>query len=428
MLPGVSESSILRFDSFELDLKNHELRKSGRPRKLERRAFQILTLLACRPNELVTRETIYKQVWEGDKAAAESLDERLDFQMKEIRAALGDSSKNPRYIQTVRGLGYKFIGSVEVLGQPFASPAATAGAEAHASKAATPSVPGGTPGDTAAGQGWSKTKLVRLGALLATACTLLIVYTLVRLRPATPEIRSVQFTATGNSQSIVLEGRGFGSAPADLPHLPAMAKTGYFRIFNSNCSARSLGCEAGYIRDKLGLNYRSWSSNRIWVSDYGVGSEGDAIEIGVWNPQAEQGAAAAAWGGNIPPVKPGTPQILKVMFDTSGEDLGITVLGKGFGSAPPGVPCVCDTNFLSFGDYAYHNFREGGAVTFVAGYRKDDVTLVYSSWSDSEIRLGGFGGGYRDNGMVVHPGDPIAIHVWSTSTGLATAWGGRVPR
>ncbi len=143
MAPGVSESSIVRFDTFELDLKNQELRKSGRPHKLERRAFQVLSLLARRPNELVTREAIYKQVWEGDKAATDILGERLDFHIRAIRAALGDSPKNPRYIQTVRGLGYKFVGVVEVLGRPFAPRAAAVPPEVKASKAVTPSEQGG---------------------------------------------------------------------------------------------------------------------------------------------------------------------------------------------------------------------------------------------------------------------------------------------
>jgi len=265
------------------------------------------------------------------------------------------------------------------------------------------------------------------GMLAVIACGLAAVLPIFRTGPAIPQINSVTFTGAEKDYSITLDGKGFGSAPPDLRHLPTIGKTGYFRLGDISCIARGGGCEVGYIRDRLGLNFRSWSSDRISVSGLGIALPGDSIHIGVWNTYAERGAAAAVWGGNIPPIKPGTPQIQKVLFGGSGQDLSITILGQGFGGTPPGLPCTCNTEFLSVGNYAYHNFKTGGSVLFLAGHRNNEMTLVYESWSDTQIRLGGFRGAYGDNGMVVQSGDPIAIDVWSTATGLPTAWGGRVP-
>ena len=61
------QTTRLRFDSFEIDLRTRELRKDGRLIKLQDQPIKLLSLLASRPGELVTREEIEKALWNEDE-------------------------------------------------------------------------------------------------------------------------------------------------------------------------------------------------------------------------------------------------------------------------------------------------------------------------------------------------------------------------
>jgi hypothetical protein len=141
-------------------------------------------------------------------------------------------------------------------------------------------------------------------------------------------------------------------------------------------------------------------------------------------------------------VAAGTPQISAVFFSGSGANLNITILGSGFGSTPPtsvpgssgGTSLVGLTSNLQIGDYAGRISQSSThSVNFRAGLQnpvndnQDPVTIQHNSWSDTEINLGGFGGQYGTSPYIVQSGDPISIIVWSTSSKLATGWGGYVP-
>jgi TolB-like protein/DNA-binding winged helix-turn-helix (wHTH) protein/Tfp pilus assembly protein PilF len=106
--------SRVRFGVFELDLQAGELRKSGVLLHLPPQPFKILTLLASRPAELVTREEIRNQVWGTDTFV--DFEHSLNFAIKKIRDTLGDDPETPRYIQTLPRRGYRFIAPVEVAG------------------------------------------------------------------------------------------------------------------------------------------------------------------------------------------------------------------------------------------------------------------------------------------------------------------------
>jgi hypothetical protein len=244
-----------------------------------------------------------------------------------------------------------------------------------------------------------------------------------------PEVLSVQFSGEPRDLGMYVNGLGFGEAPAKLPFTGDMNS---FRIGDVSCYAKAPGtCEAGYIGDDAHLTYLSWNNTQILFSHFKLAAPGDAIELSVWNPQAKNGQAAAVWGGNVPPIRPGTPRISSVTFSGNGRNLHITIRGANFGSAPPGVPGKGNTQFLEIGDYAYHSPKVILSTFFRAGYQNDAVvcgiTLDYRSWSDKEIEIVGFGGSYGQNGMVVRRGDPVSIDLWNTKNRLATAWGGRIP-
>lgn len=103
------QSRLLRFDDFELDRQTLELKRGGTIVKLQQQPARILALLVENAGELVSRETLRQAIW-GDDTFVD-FDRGMNYCIKQIRAALGDPADAPRYIETLRGRGYRFIGS-----------------------------------------------------------------------------------------------------------------------------------------------------------------------------------------------------------------------------------------------------------------------------------------------------------------------------
>ncbi len=97
----------VRFSDFEVDLRTGELRKYGRKIRLQEKPFQILASLIEQPGELVTREEMRQKLWPSDTFV--DFDHSLGTAISKLRLALGDSSQNPRFIETVASRGYRFI-------------------------------------------------------------------------------------------------------------------------------------------------------------------------------------------------------------------------------------------------------------------------------------------------------------------------------
>jgi len=104
---------IYRFGVFQVDLRSRELRKNGIPLRLQGKPFQVLIELLHCPGEMVTREELQRQLWTDGTFV--DFDEGLNSAVKRLRAALGDSSQSPIYIETVSGFGYRFIAPVSEL-------------------------------------------------------------------------------------------------------------------------------------------------------------------------------------------------------------------------------------------------------------------------------------------------------------------------
>jgi DNA-binding winged helix-turn-helix (wHTH) protein len=96
---------ILRFDAFQLDCDNRQLRKDGLPIELGSRYFDALALLVSRRGQLVTKDVFMEQVWHGIPVT----DEALTQCIRTLRRALGDDAANPRFIETVPKHGYRFV-------------------------------------------------------------------------------------------------------------------------------------------------------------------------------------------------------------------------------------------------------------------------------------------------------------------------------
>jgi len=109
-------TDLVRFEDFELDLRSYQVRRSGRTLKLERIPMEVLFLLVERRGQLVTREEIIEKLW--GKNVFLDTDNAINTAIRKIRQALKDDSEQPRFIQTVTGKGYRFIGQVTEAGSP----------------------------------------------------------------------------------------------------------------------------------------------------------------------------------------------------------------------------------------------------------------------------------------------------------------------
>src|SRR5918994_111798 len=99
-----------RFGLFEFDFRTGELRREGQIIKLSPQPSRVLALLLARPGELVLREDLRKALWGEDTFV--DFERGLNFCILQVRAALGDSAENPRFVQTVPRKGYRFIAPV----------------------------------------------------------------------------------------------------------------------------------------------------------------------------------------------------------------------------------------------------------------------------------------------------------------------------
>jgi DNA-binding response OmpR family regulator len=93
-----------------LDRQTRQVRLAGQPVNLTSRAVGVLEFLMRHPGEVVPRERLLDEVW-GWSTAIET--RAVDIRIAEIRKALNEDPERPRYIETVIGQGYRFLGSVQ---------------------------------------------------------------------------------------------------------------------------------------------------------------------------------------------------------------------------------------------------------------------------------------------------------------------------
>ncbi len=111
---------IYRFGVFELDTAARELRKRGLRLRLQDQPFRVLTALLESPSRIVTREDLQAQLWPDDTFV--DFNHGLNSAVNRIRQALGDSASNPRFIETVPKVGYRFIAPLLPAQTPVVAP------------------------------------------------------------------------------------------------------------------------------------------------------------------------------------------------------------------------------------------------------------------------------------------------------------------
>lgn len=103
---------------FTLDPGDERLWGASGEIRIGNKAFQVLSRLAEEQGRLVTKDALFSSVWDGTVVSESALTSVI----KELRRALGDDPKEPRYIQSVYGRGYRLIEPVRELDEESAEP------------------------------------------------------------------------------------------------------------------------------------------------------------------------------------------------------------------------------------------------------------------------------------------------------------------
>jgi len=111
---------------FKLDIDDERLWNGDKPVHLTNKAFRLLHVFIDNPDRLLTKDAILSALW-GDVCVTEGL---VKEYVHDLRVALGDDPKQPRFIETVRGRGYRYLGGIEMVDQ--SGPANNAKQKSHA--------------------------------------------------------------------------------------------------------------------------------------------------------------------------------------------------------------------------------------------------------------------------------------------------------
>ena len=213
----------VRFGIYDFSPSTGELRRDGAVVKLQAQPARVLAALVKRPGEIVSRETLQRDVWgEGTHV---DFERGLNFCVAQVRSALRDSADVPRYIETVPKQGYRFIAPI------------TPGETTQAADPGTPTSTNATRDDgpmTASGGSWR-------AAVVAATLTLMVVLaagvTWTLGPPEPPAVVVVPFyNETGRPELDPL-ARAIGDAT--VAQLAAPGRTGTLSVIGNASALRN---------------------------------------------------------------------------------------------------------------------------------------------------------------------------------------------
>ena len=217
----------------ELDLARYELRRGGRVERLEKLPMELLTLLVERRGQLVTRAEILERLWGKDVFV--DADAAINTAVRKVRRALGDDPDAPRFLETIVGKGYRFVGPITV----------TPGAVAAPGETGAPTIPKRSPS-----RRWA------LGAAALAVLTVALLAGLGRLGSrgghAMESVAVLPFENTGGDPEAEYLSDGISESLINrlspLPHLKVIARASVFRYKGKHPDlavvARELGVRA----------------------------------------------------------------------------------------------------------------------------------------------------------------------------------------
>jgi TolB-like protein len=103
-----------RFDEFEIDLGQQELRRSGQVVRIEPQVFELLVHLVRNSHRIISKEELIEAVWQGRVISETALSSCVSA----ARRAIGDSGKEQRRIRTASKRGFRFVGSLDDITPP----------------------------------------------------------------------------------------------------------------------------------------------------------------------------------------------------------------------------------------------------------------------------------------------------------------------
>ncbi|MEO1188001.1 MAG: winged helix-turn-helix domain-containing protein [Pseudomonadota bacterium] len=154
----MAKGTIYQAGALRLDLADERAFLNGAPLSLGHKPFLLLATLMQSPERMLTKDELIEIVWDGRIVS----DGVLTTAMRELRRALSDNARQPKFIQTVHGRGYRFLLAVEL------EQAETHNATGAASTESTNSAP------DAETDGWTLTRWGTIGAVLAAVALLIL--------------------------------------------------------------------------------------------------------------------------------------------------------------------------------------------------------------------------------------------------------------
>src|SRR5918993_5155910 len=100
-------NQMVRFGEFCFDPATGRLTRNGAPVPLENQPARLLALLTGSPGELMTREDLAAAIWRDGTHVR--FDDGLNYCVRQVRAALDDDARSPRFIETIPRRGYRFV-------------------------------------------------------------------------------------------------------------------------------------------------------------------------------------------------------------------------------------------------------------------------------------------------------------------------------
>ena len=109
-----TQPSRLRVDDLIVDLERRSVSRGAEPLDLTDRSFRLLETLIRNAPDVVSKDQLITEVWDDAVVSDETLAQRVRL----LRQSLGDDSQQPRYVASVRGRGYRLVGSLAEAGAP----------------------------------------------------------------------------------------------------------------------------------------------------------------------------------------------------------------------------------------------------------------------------------------------------------------------
>jgi two-component system alkaline phosphatase synthesis response regulator PhoP len=100
-------SDVSRFSDVEVNVRSHEVRRGGKPIDLSAKEFALLAYFLAHPGETLSRDRLLDEVWGYENYPSSRT---VDTHIVHLRQKLEENPEEPRFILTIHGTGYKFVG------------------------------------------------------------------------------------------------------------------------------------------------------------------------------------------------------------------------------------------------------------------------------------------------------------------------------